>query len=145
MALRSPFREEPGALWSTVPCPPRMQKCIKAPGRNAGQVTVLPPRPHAATSPGGRTSHCHSPEERLLHCGLCRVITMHTWKGEGGKKGKKKCFHCDKCQLCLRRKEAVVLQNGTLSKYAQEIHRSKKISQIRSCLTAPGVGGWKSE
>ena len=76
------------------------------PRRN--QAALLPPAP-----PHHRLA-CHSPEERPLQCRLYSIIRC-TLRREMEKREKKKCFCCDKCQLCLCLKRTVVLPNGTLS------------------------------
>lgn len=57
--------------------------------------------------PSHSPSCCHSPEERPS---FCRFLQYHYDAGSVGRrrKEKKKCFCCDKCQLCQYLKRTVV-------------------------------------
>ena len=79
------------------------------PSRPPASRSPPPPAP-PSDSPACR----HSPEERPLCCRLYSIIRC-TLRRETEKRGGKKCFCCDKCQLCLCLKRTVVLPNGTLS------------------------------
>ena len=76
------------------------------PRRN--QAALLPPAPPTTDLPA-------TPQRRGL-CSADFTVSLDACsEGRRRKEKKKKCFCCDKCQLCLCLKRTVVLPNGTLS------------------------------
>ena len=83
------------------------------PRRN--QAALLPPAP-----PHHRLLHqtaplAATPQRRGLCSAEFTVSLDARSEGRWRKEKKKKCFCCDKCQLCLCLKRTVALPNGTLS------------------------------
>ena len=109
MALPGFSREEGCPLWSRVSFPLQIQQkqqCIKDPGGTKPPSCLpLPPTTDLPATPQRR--------------GLCSAdftVSLDACsEGRRRKEKKKKCFCCDKCQLCLCLKRTVVLPNGTLS------------------------------
>lgn len=114
MALPGFSREEPCPLWSTVSFPLQISK-----NSNASKTQAEPSLPPASRSPHHRLLHqtaplAATPQRRGL-CSADSTVSLDACSEGRRRKKKKKCFCCDKCQLCLCLKRTVVLPNGTLS------------------------------